>query len=261
MKTISIINLKGGVGKTTTAVNLAYALGEEMGYSVLLIDNDKQGNASQHYGVHSYDTTSIADIFEGNTSHTSDAIVETGYNNIDMIPANMDLLDANVHLIYDAVPQNHLLRHALDAVCDDYDFCIIDNAPDINVTTINALAASDFVVVPVNSDAYATDGIDRMMDIIEDAREFNPKIQLAGCILCKYQNNPANQQMLQFLQNYPQYKVFETKIRLTPKIDESTFYRAPVFDYSPRSAATADYREFAEELLARICTEGTGCDG
>ena len=177
---------------------------------------------------------------------------------MDMIPANMDLLDANVHLIYDEVPRQQILRDALGVVQDDYDFCIIDNAPDINMTTINALAASDFVVVPVNSDAYATDGIDRMMDIIDDARKFNPDIALAGCVLCKYQNNAANQQMLQFLQSYPQYCAFETKIRLTPKVDESTFYRAPVFDYSPRSAATADYREFAVELLVRI---GADVDG
>lgn len=258
MKTISIINLKGGVGKTTTAVNLAYALGEEMGYRVLLIDNDKQGNASQHYGIHSYDAPSIADIFEGRATCLGDVIEHTGYDNIDMIPANMDLLDANVHLIYDEVPRQQILRDALGVVQDDYDFCIIDNAPDINMTTINALAASDFVVVPVNSDAYATDGIDRMMDIIDDARKFNPDIALAGCVLCKYQNNAANQQMLQFLQIYPQYCAFETKIRLTPKVDESTFYRAPVFDYSPRSAATADYREFAVELLVRI---GADVDG
>lgn len=256
MKTISIINLKGGVGKTTTAVNLAYALGEEMGYRVLLVDNDKQGNASQHYGVHSYDANSIADIFDGRGTCPNDVVTRTGYDNIDMIPANMDLLEANLHLIYNEIPQHHLLRDALVSVSRDYDFCIIDNAPDINMTTINALAASDFVVVPVNSDAYATDGIDRMMDIIGDARKFNPDIAFAGCILCKYQNNSANQQMMQFLKRYSQYRVFDTKIRLMPKVDESTFYRAPVFDYSPRSAATADYREFAAELLTRITSEG-----
>lgn len=256
MKTISIINLKGGVGKTTTAVNLAYALGEEMGYSILLIDNDKQGNASQHYGVHSYDTNSIADIFDGRVTYPNDVVTHTGYDNIDMIPANMDLLEANLHLIYDETPQHFILRDALMSVSRDYDFCIIDNAPDINMTTINALAASDFVVVPVNSDAYATDGIDRMMDIIGDARKFNSNIVFAGCLLCKFQNNPVNQQMLHFLKTYPQYRPFETHIRLTPKVDESTFYRAPVFDYSPRSAASADYREFAAELLTRITSEG-----
>lgn len=261
MKTISIINLKGGVGKTTTAVNLAYALGEEMGYRVLLIDNDKQGNASQHYGVHSYDTNSIADIFDGRVTYPNDVVTHTGYDNIDMIPANMDLLEANLHLIYNEIPQHHLLRDALVSVSRDYDFCIIDNAPDINLTTINALVASDYVVIPVNSDAYATDGIDQMLDIIDDAHGLNQRVEFIGSLLCKYRNDAANQQILQFLQNYPQYRVFDTKIRLTPKVDESTFYRAPVFDYSPRSAATADYREFAEELLARICTEGTERNG
>lgn len=251
MKTISIINLKGGVGKTTTAVNLAYALGEELNERILLVDNDKQGNASQHYGVHSYDCTSIADIFEDRVSHVEDAIAHTGYDNISVIPANMDLLDANLHLIYDAIPHHHLLRSALETISNTYDYCIIDNAPDINMTTINALAASDYVVVPVNSDAYATDGIERMMDIISDARKFNPDIEFAGCLLCKYQNNAANQQMLDFLRK-SQYRPFNTTIRLTPKVDESTFFRAPVFDYSPRSAASADYRAFAMELLWRI---------
>ena len=259
MKTISIINLKGGVGKTTTAVNLAYALAEEMNYHVLLIDNDKQGNCSQHYGVHSYDLPSIADVFADDLS-VDKAIVQTGYDQLDMIPANMDLLDANLHLIYEKTQQHYILRDALVAVSREYDFCIIDNAPDINLTTINALAASDYVVIPVNSDAYATDGIDRMLEIIDDARGFNEKIQLAGCLQCKYQNNPANLKMREFLKGDKAYAAFETPIRLTPKIDESTFYRAPVFDYSPRSAASADYREFTEELLCRI-GEGAGSRG
>lgn len=259
MKTISIINLKGGVGKTTTAVNLAYALAEEMNYHVLLIDNDKQGNCSQHYGVHSYDLPSIADVFADDLS-VDKAIVQTGYDQLDMIPANMDLLDANLHLIYEKTQQHYILRDALVAVSREYDFCIIDNAPDINLTTINALAASDYVVIPVNSDAYATDGIDRMLEIIDDARGFNEKIQLAGCLQCKYQNNPANLKMREFLEGDKAYAAFETTIRLTPKIDESTFYRAPVFDYSPRSAASADYREFTAELLCRI-GEGAGSHG
>lgn len=259
MKTISIINLKGGVGKTTTAVNLAYALAEEMGYHVLLIDNDKQGNCSQHYGVHSYDLPSIADVFADDLS-VDKAIVQTGYDQIDMIPANMDLLDANLHLIYEKTQQHYILRDALVPISRNYDFCIIDNAPDINLTTINALAASDYVVIPVNSDAYATDGIDRMLEIIDDARGFNDKIQLAGCLQCKYQNNPANLQIQNFLRRNKEYAAFDTTIRLTPKIDESTFYRAPVFDYSPRSAASADYREFTAELLCRI-DEGAGSHG
>lgn len=259
MKTISIINLKGGVGKTTTAVNLAYLLSEELGYPTLLIDNDKQGNASQHYGVHGYDTNSIAGVFTGEI-RAAQAIVSTGYDRLDMIPANMDLLDANLELIYAKTPQHFILRDLLAEIADKYAFCIIDNAPDINLTTINALAASEYVIIPVNSDAYAVDGIDRMLEIIDDARDsFNPDLKLAGCLLCKYQNTLACQQMWQFLRkNANLYNPFDILIRLTPKISESTFYRAPVFDYSPRSAASADYREFAAELLCRM---GEGAEG
>lgn len=255
MTTISIINLKGGVGKTTTAVNLAYVLGEEYGKRVLLIDNDKQGNASQHYGVHGYDMITIADVFAGRVAFAEDAVISTGYDSIDMITANMDLADANLEMIKD--PNQFVLFDTLNDLSDSYDYCIIDNAPDLNMGTINALIASDYVVVPVGSDAYAADGINKVLEFIDEARGFNEHIRLAGCLLCKWVNNAATHRIQQFLAaNSRMYQPFDTHIRMTPKIDESTFYRAPVFDYSPRSAATADYREFAAELLSRIQAGG-----
>lgn len=251
MKTISIINLKGGVGKTTTAVNLAYVYGEEYGKRVLLIDNDKQGNASQHYGVHSYNTVSIADIFQG-LNTVDDAITYTGYSNIHMITANMDLLDANLDMLYADHRNQFVLREALVPLRSEYDVCIIDNAPDINMTTINALVASDYVIIPINADAYAADGFDQMLRVVKDAQRYNPALLFRGTVLCKYRNDAANNRLFSFIQNSPEFEAFSSCIRLTPKINESTFYRAPVFDYSPRSAASQDYRNLAQELALRI---------
>lgn len=252
MKTISIINLKGGVGKTTTAVNLAYVLGEEYGLRVLLIDNDKQGNASQHYGVHGYDRPSIAELFHGDMD-IEGCITHTAYRNVDMIPANMTLTNITP-LLYgrgEMFP-TLLLRRQLERVEKEYDICVIDNAPDVNEYTLNAMVASDYVIVPVNSDAYAADGLDEMLRKITDVSQHFGKPRLAGCLLCKTQNKPADQQMFRLLQGVPEYCAFGTTIRWTPKISESTFNRTPVFDYSPRSAGAADYRTLAEELAMRI---------
>ena len=257
MKTISIINLKGGVGKTTTAVNLAYVLGVEFGKRILLVDNDKQGNASQHYGVHDYDKPSVADVFES-TREIKDCIAETAYSMVDMLPSNMNLSDANLALIYDAAndddsPKMQYFQDALAEIGSLYDFCIIDNAPDVNMCTVSALIASDYVMIPVGSDAYATDGFDTLMGAIDSAQAFNPKLEFIGCVLCKYiSRSPASRRMAEMMQDDSIFKGFTTVIRYTPKVDESTFYRAPVFDYSPRSAASEDYRELACELLDRI---------
>lgn len=252
MKTISIINLKGGVGKTTTAVNLTYVLGEEYGLRALLIDNDKQGNASQHYGVHGYDKPSIAELFHGDMS-IENCITKTGYQNVDMIPANMTLANMTP-LLYgrEEMFPAMLLRRQLNLIEEQYDVCVIDNAPDINEYTLNAMVASDYVVVPVNSDAYAADGLDEMLRKITDVAQRFGRPRSAGCLLCKVQNKPADQQMFRLLQGVPEYHTFATTIRWTPKISESTFNRTPVFDYSPRSAGAADYRTLAEELAMRI---------
>ena len=138
MKTISIINLKGGVAKTLTTISMAHILSEKHGKRVLVIDNDKQGNTSKSFGVHSYERKSIADIMLDRDTDLSEVIQHTQYDHLDIIPANMMLLKANIQVMMDSSRQQQTrLRAALRRVTDQYDYCLIDNAPDINISIIN----------------------------------------------------------------------------------------------------------------------------
>lgn len=150
MKTISIINLKGGVAKTLTADNMAHILAEFHNKRVLLVDNDKQGNTSKAFGVHSYDDKSLSDIMTTRRIDPWEVIKKTRFANIDVLPANMTLIRANMEVMMDSTrPQQTRLRDALNVIATEncYDYCIIDNAPDINISTINALVASDDVII------------------------------------------------------------------------------------------------------------------
>lgn len=140
MKTISIINLKGGVAKTLTADSMAHVLATFYNKRVLLVDNDKQGNTSKAFGVHSYDDKSISDVLTARRLDPREAIKKTRFQNIDVMPANMTLIRANMEVLMDSTrPQQTRLRSALNTIAAEnfYDFCIIDNAPDINISTIN----------------------------------------------------------------------------------------------------------------------------
>lgn len=184
MKTISIINLKGGVAKTLTADNMAHVLAVFHNKRVLLVDNDKQGNTSKAFGVHSYDEKSLSDILTARRIDPHEVIKKTRFQNIDVLPANMTLIRANLEVMMDSTrPQQTRLRAALGAVTGEYDYCIIDNAPDINISTINALVASDDVIIPIKIDKYAFDGLAELKEQIEDTRDdLNPRLRLAGCL-------------------------------------------------------------------------------
>ena len=184
MKTISIINLKGGVAKTLTADSMAHVLATFHNKRVLLVDNDKQGNTSKAFGVHSYDDKSISDVLTARRLDPREVIKKTRFENIDVMPANMTLIRANMEVLMDSTrPQQTRLRSALNAIAEEnfYDFCIIDNAPDINISTINALVASDDVIIPIKIDKYAFDGLEELKEQIEDTRDdLNPRLRLAA---------------------------------------------------------------------------------
>lgn len=249
MITVSVINLKGGVGKSITSINTSYCMSAMHNKRVLLLDNDKQGNSCKFYGRHSYDRTSLSDILLGKAD-IRDVIVHTPYMNLDIIPANMSLLKANREVLLETtLPQHVRIREALDQVKDDYDYCIIDNAPDINISVINALVASDEVIIPVKVDAFTFDGIAEIMEQMDQIRKYyNNGLHFKGCLVTSYRNNDVNNEGVELLK-HKYGKVFDTKIRWTAKIDESTFARNPISIYSGRSAAAKDYLTFTEELL------------
>lgn len=254
MKTISIINLKGGVAKTISAANTAHILATVHHKKVLLVDNDKQGNASKLFGLHSYDDMSITDVLTNRSARLVDIIRPTQFAGLDLLPANMTLLQANLQIMLDTARQRETrLKKALQTIFGLYDYCIIDNAPDINISVINALAASDYVLIPIKVDNFAFDGLKELKEQLDNTREeINPDLCLLGCFVTCYQNNEVNQQGEEWLRTQADYPLFDTHIRRTEKVDESTFASTPIMVYSRRCGATLDYLKFADELLSRI---------
>lgn len=248
MKTIAIINMKGGCAKTTTAVNMAHILAKDYGKQVLVIDNDKQGNLSKACGVWSYEKPSLADILTGQQA-MEEVTQETATSGLYAIPANMHLLTANLMVIKDEErDQATIISNELERVKDKYDYCIIDCPPDINISVINALVAADEVIIPIKIDGYAFDGMDELEEQINNAKQLNPKLKFRGCLVTMFYNRDVCRQGEEYLQNQ-RYPVFKTHIRRTEKADEVTFTTQSLMQYSPRSGAARDYKTFVKEYL------------
>lgn len=249
MTTINILNLKGGVGKTISAINIAFILAAVHGKRVLLVDNDKQGNTTKYFGLHSYDLPSIADVLTVKNIDVGSVIRPSGYDRLDILPANMSLLKANKEILMDCVrPQQTRLQNALSAIAGQYDYCVIDNAPDINMSVINALVMADDVIVPVKIDKFAFDGLDELLEQLDGVREQNPKLYFSGCLITGYYKGELCTQGREWLESIEKYKLFKTYIRRTEKVDQST-YAAPLYLFSRYCGASKDYLAFVEEYL------------
>lgn len=248
MKTIAIINMKGGCAKTTTTVNMAHILAKDYGKKVLVIDNDKQGNLSKACGAWSYDKPSLADILTGEKS-IREVLQVAAVDNMAVIPANMHLLTANLMVIKDEErDQATILSKELESVAEVFDYCIIDCPPDINISVINALVAADEVIIPIKIDGYAFDGMEELEEQINNAKKLNPKLKFKGCLVTMFYNRDVCRQGEERLQNQ-RYPVFKTHIRRTEKADEVTFTNESLMEYSPRSGAARDYKAFVKEYL------------
>ena len=258
MRVISVINLKGGVGKTTTCANMAYNLAEKHGYKVLIIDNDKQGNISRLFKAYEEDSEcGMSKVLLEKSP--KEVIKTTDYKNIDIITANMSLLSANLMIMKNEAEEQHTrLRNYLSQLENmnnasylEYDFVIIDNPPTVDMCVINALACTDDVIVPVKIDKWALEGLDIIASQIEEAKEFNPCINLLGVILTAYKKNDINEAGEEWIRRESGYLVFETVIRRSEKNDEATFFAKPVVEYSVRSSAARDYKKFVLEYLIK----------
>ncbi|KYG89988.1 cobyrinic acid a,c-diamide synthase [[Bacillus] sp. KCTC 13219] len=249
MKIISIINLKGGVAKTVSAINIAYTLVKMHNKRVLLIDNDKQGNTSKFFGLYDPYSIGLAELLTNRKIDVDNVIKETAYEGLDLITANMNLLRANKEILMDVSrPQQTRLRKQLEQVRERYDYVIIDNAPDINMTVVNALVASDDVLVPIKVDQFSFDGLEQILEQIDDVSEFNSDIRFAGCFITMYQRSSVNEQGAELLEQQG-YPLFKTRIRKTVKVDEMTFVGKPLLEYAKRSTACTDYIALVDEYL------------
>lgn len=244
MKTIAIINLKGGVGKTTTAINMAVLLAQRHARRVLLIDNDPQGNASQFFGHYYGSMCGSGNILENTEPYIYGT--ETG---VDIIDANIMLLEADNKLRASTERQDNRMAVFLEKQSDKYDYCIIDNPPALLMCTINALCAADEVIIPVTLDNWALDGVETVTAQIEELKALNNRLKIAGILLTNYRKSDENEVAEDWLRKNCKYRVFLTQIRRSDKVTAATYYKEPLEVYSPRSAAAVTYRKFVEEYL------------
>ena len=244
MKTIAIINLKGGVGKTTTAINMAALLAGKHGKRVLLIDNDPQGNTSQFFGTYYGEMCG-----SGKVLRNEEPCIYLTESGIDLIDANMTLLEADNRLRASAERQDNRMAVFLEKVENCYDYCIIDNPPALLMCTINALCAADEVIIPVMLDNWALDGVETITAQIEELKALNSGLRIAGILLTNYKKTPENEVAEEWLRTKCKYKVFATKIRRSDKATAATYYKEPLEQYSPRSAAAVTYRKFVQEYI------------
>lgn len=251
MKTICVMNLKGGVGKTVTADNMASILAADHKKRVLLIDADHQGNTSKFFRA-DLEGTTLREILDGEAEpYWPESVQKTGYMDLDIIPADMLLADL------DAAPEQHpsslwKLRDFLAVVAEDdaYDYAIIDMPPAFSLAARAALVAADEVVVPIKLDAFSVDGMAELVRQINAMRKVNPRLTLAGVLVTMWRNVDVVNQAEKILRESG-VPVFATTIRRTDIVDESTFQREPLTVYSPRSAACVDYRRLVAEYLER----------
>lgn len=251
MKIISIINLKGGTGKTTTAINMAYLL-KKQNKKVLLIDNDKQENATKLYLGKDFDTGEEKGLYELllEESPIKDCI-HTGKYEIDIIPSGVKLRFADLELeTRRDMERYYILRNKLEEIESEYDYVIIDNPPDINATVFNALIASEEVIITVNSDGYSIDGANQIREaILMLNEEAGAEIKIMGVLQTNAGRNNISQLARDLLIKFG-YNIFKNHIRSTCKVPEANGMYKPLEIHAPKSTAAEDYRNFLSEYLS-----------
>lgn len=236
MKTISIVNLKGGVGKTVTAVNLAAILATDYEKRVLLVDVDHQGNASRYCGVNTEERGGLAALLTGGAVCYDEVVEMATMAGVDVIPADMSLATLGVDSGYTSQWAVRAMRDLRDAVTEDdsYDFVVFDCPPAFSPASIGAIAASSDVIIPLR---------------IESVRKINPATRIAGALLTMWHNSPVQRDGEEYIRETCPVRVFQTMIRRTDKVDEAVFARKAVAEWSPTSAAAKDYRAWVAELM------------
>lgn len=251
MITITIINLKGGVGKSVTSCNMAAELAAA-GNSVLVVDLDKQANTTKFFGGLDYDRASVADLLTGDR-FASAALIETELPGVGLLPANMRLLKANRQVLLDTTePQQTRLRDQLAQIAADWDVALLDCPPDLDMGSINALCAADWVIVPVDCDEWATDGLREILDQMERIRMYyNPRLRLMGVLVTKYQRTRYARQAVEELAAM-QLPVFRAVIRQCTAVKEAKHLHKPLRDYKPKCTAAQDYADLVREVLKNL---------
>ena len=247
-KVISVANQKGGVGKTTTTVNLATLLAKK-GKKVLLIDTDPQGNATSGLGVTKELEVSVYDILVGETIF-DETIQETAIKNLKVCPSNISLAGAEVELV-SMMSREQRLKTKLDEVKEQYDYILIDCPPSLGLITLNAFTASDSVLIPVQCEYFALEGLGQLLNTVNLVKKhLNKDLEIEGALLTMYdaRTNLSNQ-VVKEVKKYFEDKVYKTVIPRNVRLSEAPSYGMPISIYDPKSKGAKAYEKFTKELL------------
>lgn len=250
-KIMAIINQKGGVGKSTTAINLSAALGE-MGKQVLLVDLDPQGNATSGLGIEKGQLNAcIYDVLL-NDVPIEQAIIPDVCKGLDLVPATINLAGAEVELVSEMARENRL-KDAVGSLRGKYDYIFIDCPPSLGLLTVNALVGADKLIIPIQTEFYALEGVTKLLESMKRVKSrLNPSLDIFGILLTMYDGRTTlSRQVAAEVRNYFGDQVFETIIPRTVKLSEAPSYGMPITQYDPSGKGAAAYSELAKEVVNR----------
>ncbi|MEU1209506.1 ParA family protein [Nocardia sp. NPDC005825] len=249
---IALCNQKGGVGKTTSTVNLGAALAE-CGLRVLLVDLDPQGALSAALGVahHNLELT-VYDLLSPNAPPIDDVVIKTAVTNLHLLPSNIDLSAAEIQLVNE-VGREHSVSRVLDPIRDRYDYILIDCQPSLSLLTVNALACADGVIIPMECEFFSLRGLALLNDTMEKVRErLNPRLELSGIVVTMFDSRLLHsRQVLDRVADTFGERLYDTMISRTVRFPDSTIAGEPLTTLDPKSKGAEQYRELAREFLKR----------
>lgn len=253
MKTIAVMQEKGGVGKTTTAASIAYILGEERERSVLVIDGDQQGNISKLFGAYDPEGAGTAELLDSPDEYSAvDLIAGTPYHHIQILPGNGYIMDTNISIARDQeAEQVHRLKNALVPLAPTYDFVICDCGLVLDMTVLNILAAADIIIAPVKFGGFENDALLQLAEHIVDMQGINTGLHFKA-LLTMRQKNRATEETERWLKEESGFDVFQATVRQSVVVGKATASFLPVPKYAKNCIAAKDYRQVTDELLKSL---------
>lgn len=254
MKNIAVYSLKGGVGKTITTATLAhlYAVGEKRKGNVLLVDADSQGNLTQYFSRYSKDDCGLHKVLEYDNCSVNWHTIGTNYSTIDIVTGGMQLYEDDRKLFKSGRTDKirEMVQLYATSKNEHYDLCLIDCAPALNMLTINALCAADYVIIPIRVDAFSSNGLVELENQLSGIRTINKQLQIAGIVITHYQHTDIFDDAVHLIEEH--FPVFKTKINYSKHISRSTLINKPLPDMSARIWPTVQYRRLLNEICVRI---------